>query len=72
MLVTREVREPFDKVFSGGVMSSDRFLQVSTSCETESKDLHKRKLHSRLVVINLLFLMKQTGISEMTLFTLGR
>ena len=72
MLVTREVREPFDKVFSGGVMSSDRFLQVSTSCEIESKDLRKRKLRSLLAVISLLSLMKQTGMFERALFTLGR
>lgn len=54
------------------IMSSDGFIQVSTSCEIESKDLRKRKLRSRLVVISLLSLMKQTGMIERTLFTLGR
>lgn len=53
-------------------MSSDRFIQVSMSCEIESKDLHKRKSRSLLVVISLLFLMKQTGMIKRTLFTLDR
>lgn len=70
--MTREVRLLFDKVFAGGIVSSDRFLQVSMSCEIESKGLRRRKLHSRLVVISLLSLMKQTGMSERTLSILDR